>query len=331
MKRKIVALFFLLAFLIMPMNVSASSEAYRIKNYHFDVEVLTNGEYKIVETIQVLFNLPSRGIYRNLISRSIINWGELVPGEKEVSEEYYLPIKNIKVNNHETSIEYFSDGVSIRIGDPNVYLNGEVDYKISYTMVSQPLRHEELGQLLYLNLNGIDWDVYVDQFTFSVVYPKPVNKTEFLVYVGKGGSSNTSRTHCIFDNESTKVNCEVIGGLSPYENVTLLQKLAVDDSYLSFPSNNKFYLGVSSISLALFLMVVINFFKYGKDEPLIKTIEFGPPVGLNSAEVGFVYDDKADNKDIISLILEWAKDGYLIINEEDSVVSFKKVRDLTGR
>ena len=330
MKRKIFVLFFLLAFLLTPISISADNEAYRINDYHVDLTLKTNGEYQIVETIKVFFNYPSRGIYRNLISRSTINWGEIVPGEKEVSENYYFPIKNIKVLDHQTLVENFPDGVRIRIGNPNQYLSGAVDYVISYTMVSQPLRHKELGQLLYVNLNGLDWDVFTDRFRFTINYPKEVNFTDFLTYVGAGGSTDTNRTHCAFDPAGTKVECEAIGGLRPFENVTVLHKLAVDDSYIVYPNYDFYYYLTSGIALVLVAFALRSFLKDGKDEPLVKTIEFSAPVGLNSAEVGYIYDDLIDNKDVISLILEWAKDGYLIIHDDEGQVSFQKVRDLTG-
>lgn len=331
MKRKIFSLFFLLLFLAVPLKAEALDEGYRIKDYHVQLTVMPNGEYQVTERIVVFFEWPSRGIYRNLISRSVINWGEVVPGEGELTTEQYFPIKDIKVMNKPYLVESFPDGESIRIGDPDIYLQGAQEYLISYTVVSKELTHPALGQLLYYNLNGIDWDVIVDNFSFILTYPKPVDFSEFQVYVGRGGSTDTSRAVCEPNTNGTSISCQITGGLGAREGVTVLQKLATDQSYLTYPTYNLSYWMVNGLGFLLAVWAIRDFFRYGKDEPLVKTIEFGPPVGFNSAEVGYVYDNAVDNKDVISLILEWAKDGYLIIKDDAGEVSFQKVRDLTGQ
>jgi predicted GTPase len=51
----------------------------------------------------------------------------------------------------------------------------------------------------------------------------------------------------------------------------------------------------------------------GRDEKAVKTVEFYPPDGMTSAEVGYAIDGFVDNKDVISLIIYWADKGYLKI------------------
>ena len=55
--------------------------------------------------------------------------------------------------------------------------------------------------------------------------------------------------------------------------------------------------------------------KYGKDDPVIETVEFYPPNGYNSAEVGFLYKGYSDTKSIVSLLIYLADKGYLKIEE----------------
>ena len=61
------------------------------------------------------------------------------------------------------------------------------------------------------------------------------------------------------------------------------------------------------ISLLLpIVLAVISFLiwlKYGRDEPVIETIEFYPPEGLNSLDTAFFYKGKVNNKDITSLLI----------------------------
>lgn len=329
MKKHLIVIFAIMIFIFMPTKAKALDLGYEINNYHVTMEVSENGQYHITETIDVFFNLPSRGIYRNLITNSKINFGNL-DGE-EVIYSYYFPIKDITVEGHPYSKEYEGDGISLRIGDPDVYLKGNQRFVIHYTVQSKDLGDERLGQLLYYNFNGASWDTYIHQFSFEINYPKPVNPEEFRVYVGNVGSTNTSKAHCDFNNDYKQTSCFIPETLNPGESVTALQKLSSDNSYITYPDYSTSFYIVLGISGLLVAFSLISFFKYGKDEPLVKTIEFGPPVGFNSAEVGYVYDDVVDNKDVLSLILEWAKNGYIIIKDDDGAVSFIKVRDLSNQ
>lgn len=73
------------------------------------------------------------------------------------------------------------------------------------------------------------------------------------------------------------------------------------------------------LKIALSIMcVVIAYFiwrKYGKDEVVADTVEFYPPDGLNSADIAFIYNGHIERKDIISLLIYLANNGYLRIEE----------------
>ena len=66
-------------------------------------------------------------------------------------------------------------------------------------------------------------------------------------------------------------------------------------------------------------------FLFGRDDPLVEPVEFYPPKGLNSLEVGFLYKGKADNKDVTSLLIYLANKGYLEIINQPTERNFKKV------
>ena len=65
--------------------------------------------------------------------------------------------------------------------------------------------------------------------------------------------------------------------------------------------------------------------KYRKRR-VVPTVEFYPPDGITSAEVGYITDHSADDKDIMSLLLWLADKGYLSIEEQkkDTLLLTKK-------
>jgi uncharacterized membrane protein YgcG len=53
----------------------------------------------------------------------------------------------------------------------------------------------------------------------------------------------------------------------------------------------------------------------GRDKKPVQTVEFYPPDDLNPAEIGYLIDGKVDDKDLLAMILFWASQGYLTIEE----------------
>jgi len=65
---------------------------------------------------------------------------------------------------------------------------------------------------------------------------------------------------------------------------------------------------------------------FGRDEKPVETVEFYPPEGFNSAEVGFLYRGKAETIDVVSLLVYLANKGYIRIEETDEKALFSKTK-----
>jgi hypothetical protein len=83
------------------------------------------------------------------------------------------------------------------------------------------------------------------------------------------------------------------------------------------------------IIIAAPLLSILLWFRFGRDPKVVRTVEFYPPEGVNSAELGYIIDGVTDSKDMVSLIIYWANHGYLTIREDgnDKFTLIKK-RDL---
>ena len=81
---------------------------------------------------------------------------------------------------------------------------------------------------------------------------------------------------------------------------------------------------ISIVIPILFLLIgYLIWKKYGKDDIVVETVEFYPPSGCNSLDVGFLYKGKAVERDVISLLVYLANKGYIKISdyEEKSLFS----------
>jgi hypothetical protein len=73
-----------------------------------------------------------------------------------------------------------------------------------------------------------------------------------------------------------------------------------------------------------FLQLMKLWMKYAEKNKVKEKVEFYPPKELNSAEVGLYYKGRADNNDIVSLLIYLANKGYLKISETTEKSFFLK-------
>ena len=78
------------------------------------------------------------------------------------------------------------------------------------------------------------------------------------------------------------------------------------------------------ISICVSLIAILLWMKYGKGDKVVETIEFYPPEGFNSAEIGYIYKEGANNTSIISLLVYLANKGYLKIEQIEEEGVFRK-------
>lgn len=73
-------------------------------------------------------------------------------------------------------------------------------------------------------------------------------------------------------------------------------------------------------------------YKYGRDEKPVETVEFYPPKGFNSAQVGAIYYGQVRDKHIISILFALANKGYIKIipGEKKDDYRYIKIKDYDG-
>ena len=89
---------------------------------------------------------------------------------------------------------------------------------------------------------------------------------------------------------------------------------------------------------AITLLVLGLFLVKGRDPKTVKTVEFYPPENLSPAEIGYIYDNMVNDKDMTSLVMWFASKGYLKISaapgekkflrKEQPIIILEKRRDL---
>lgn len=330
MKRNIIKLSFLIFCILVLISIPCTSNAanttynytynyntalydYTIEEYKIDMVVNENNSFDITEVITAKFNKSKHGIYRKIPIRNTVSRAD---GTKSNNK---AKISNISVNNtYKTSIE---DGYKvIQIGDKNKTVKGIQTYtiKYNYNIGRDPLKDADE---LYFNLVGTEWDTTIKNLEFKITMPKEFDANSLGMSRGKYGSSDN--TNITYEVNGNVIEGKIEKSLSKGEALTI--RLTLPEGYFTANANPDIYpIAVIIISIACVIGAYLLWRKYGRDDKVIETVEFYPPEGYNSAEIGFMYRGMADNKAIISLLVYLADKGYLKIEETDEKVMFSK-------
>lgn len=315
---KFIGIFILCLTTFIPNKVLAESivikdNGYSIKSYDINMVVNEDNTFDITEKITANFNVERHGIYRRIPLKNSIT---RLDGTKSNNR---AKISNVTVSERYT-ISKENGYEVIKIGDPNKVITGSRSYTIKYTydIGKDPLKDVDE---LYFNLIGNEWDTSISNVTFRIKMPKSFDKSLLGFSTGIKGSTNNS-------NISYSVNGNVISGsYTSTLNVgqALTVRLTLPEGYfVGVSSNFNIYAVISIIiSLIFVLIAYILWAKYGKDDKVIETVEFYPPEGYNSAEIGFLYEGSANTQSVISLLIYLANAGYLKIEEIEEQGIFK--------
>lgn len=115
-------------------------------------------------------------------------------------------------------------------------------------------------------------------------------------------------------------NNEVVDNKAVKSKEALTVRLELPEGYFSEAIDNSVGPSISLLFIIPIIFAIISYLlwkKYGKDDQTIETVEFYPPEGFNSLEVGYLYKGEASSQEVVSLLIYLANKGYIKIGEID--------------
>lgn len=309
MKRRVLLYGLLLVFccLFAIPAVEAKAADYLITQYNVDMKVTKQNTYRIQETITTYFYQAKHGIYRDI---PVLNDVQRTDGS---TDRIVARVENISCSGDKYEVSREGDNCRIQIGDEDETIIGEKVYHISYDYVmgNDVLPEEDE---LYFNIIGNEWQTSIRNVTFRIEMPAEFEEEKLGMSYGPAGSTETSGLYYYLEGNTIYGELDSDMILSPYEGVNV--RLSLPEGYFERTEQIP-YLAYIAIVLAV-LTVGIAFllwWVFGRDDPVVETVEFYPPAGLNSVELAFVYHGESSRDDVISLIVYLAQKGYIEIQE----------------
>ena len=287
---------------------------YVINNYSINIVVNENNTFDIIETITANFNVPKHGIFRTIPLKNTIT---RLDGTTSTNR---AQIYNLSVDNKYTTSRE-NGNYKIKIGSSDKTFTGEHKYVIKYTynIGKDPIKNKDE---LYYNLIGTEWDTSIKNVNFSITMPKEFDSSKLGFSSGDIGTTDSSKI--AYNVDGNVINGKYNGTLNEGEALTV--RLELPDGYFvgaGLDINVMDYIALL-IPVIFLAISILLWYKFGRDDQVIETVEFYPPQGFNSLEVGFLYKGKAENKDVTSLLIYLANQGYIKIAETEEKSLFSK-------
>lgn len=315
--RRVISLFiFLVTSFFLPSVANAQEVLYseQIIFFHSDIVLEQNTDIHIKEEIHYYFPTYRHGIIREIPTDYKVAGGFKRPTTLSINEIYYYQknSQNTRGSDYERS---YSDGYTVlQIGDPEVTIQGEYVFVISYTLKNAVNYFDDHDEL-YLNITGNGWNIPINQSSATITVPGKI--TERVCYTGASGSEESN---CLFEEISpTETTVSVGSVLNAYEGYTVVLKMPKgtleDTTQRQMLAMLLANIGILlPIPVFIILLNILN--KKGKNKKITIIPHYEPKKGLFPLLSGYIYSKILNNKHITAEILDLAINGYIKIKQE---------------
>ena len=294
-----------------------AQEAFTIKLYKVNVLLHQDASLEIIETIDVHFNERRHGLFRMIPYKYRI--APLPSGskiaERQLESKGYTKtiIEDITVIGWDYAVSNESDYKKIKIGDKDIYVEGDQQYFIRYKLLNAINFFKDKSEL-YFNIIGDRWDTKIDSVHFTIeLYDALPSTPPFFIATGTTGSRDNKTISAWHENkifygstiEQLPYNHGVTVGIIFPEGFLIKQNYMLRGlSWLLLPA-------------IIFIFFFWMWRKWGKDASLTITTAFYPPKNISPGVAGYIIDDRLNRRDLTALIPYWGGNGHLRIEETE--------------
>jgi uncharacterized protein (TIGR04222 family) len=333
---------------------ASAQPAETIHEYRVRLEILADGDVRIIERIDYDFGSQRRhGIFRTIPSRSYF--------DETRDRIYRIDVESVTATAGAPSdVEVTQEGAStvIRVGDPDVEISGRHTYILVYRVegaLNAFPDHDEL----YWNAIGQEWEVPIEEA--RGVVRAPLSISDFTCYQGYQGSTEPCATSAA---SGTEARFSAGRTLQPFEGMSIVVALPkgavpepepiLEERWSAARAFSVTAATVTASAAALALMAgglfrlwsregrdrrytgspidqvmgvgpeegeVVPFGEGDAEAP----VEFAPPGEIRPGQIGTLLDERANVIDVTATIVDLAGRGFLVIHEIPDQGLFSKV------
>lgn len=310
-----------------------------ITAFSSDISIQPDSSIAVAESIEVNFNVSKHGIFRTIPVQYQTDSGSSV--------SVPLTVDSVKLDGQPVRFEESRKerDLVLKIGDPKHTLTGSHAYEITYRAQAAVNFFDDHDEL-YWNVTGLNWEVPISSASAIVRLPGSVPSSSVKVqcFVGSAYGSRSELCSAQAQESGARFSAQdfltiVVGWpkgiVTKPENYDALRTSGTSSRQSSLTRLQIALIALGNVFLTLLIIVGFAWWwlRHGRDPKSRPTVmvQYDPPAGLRPGEVGTLYDETAQNRDVIATIVDLAVRGWVTIEEvsKDRFLGFGHDTDYT--
>ena len=278
----------------LPFDKNGQSTAFEVTGYDFRAKVGKDHSYRVVEKISV--SIP----------------------EDLASVEFSIPSGNFRISDIEVEDTAYaakkaSEASTVSIVDPAKLTKGSHVYTIKYR-ISEYQDKDSSKDMFYFNVLLPEWKQPIGKVDIRVAFPEDFPWDDMQCYAGQYGVQD-STGKIKFSADKTKRTVAITGSRIP-ENYGITLKAQLPDGYWEDALNGSWAFTAALVSMTAALLILAVLWMIGGRDPKVKREAVTrPPEGLEPVELGYIFNSTVGIRDVLLMIVDFARKGYLRISE----------------
>lgn len=294
-------------------DFSLYPSGYFFSSQIIEVQVHHDRTMDIQEYLFATFLERSHGLIRAIPQRF---WTKRDVSEAQDRSDFEMRYNHVQIDNLEVSEDFSTNDqdslLVLRIGSPNVYIEGPHAYRLSYRLTIPNDDRVDASDLFFHSVVGSGWDCLTDTVFFRVTFDDEIpaaSLDSLKVFCGPEGNEDNVADQLLYFKDGHSLKGRYFG-LKSHEAVTIYMPLP--DGFFQ-KGKIPFWRTLAWIAAALTLLLALYlaYLEMRGQEPIIPVVTYKPSPELTSADVGSIVDAKVDNIDLLSLIPWLAAEGHI--------------------
>ena len=222
-------------------------------------------------------------------------------------------ISDIDVEDTGYRANIASGANTITINDVEKLSEGKHSYTIKYKIQEFEDRDSE-NDMFYFTVLPPEWKQPIGNVDITVNFPDDFPWEDMQCYAGQFGVQDVNNRAVFKADESSKT-VSIKGEKIP-ENYGITLKAELNDSYWKGALSGRWVLiAIPCVMIGILLLLGLLWLIGGRDPKIEKTVENKPLEGIVPAEIGYIFNGEVSIRDILMIIIDFARKGYLKISE----------------
>ena len=206
-----------------------------------------------------------------------------------------------------------SSGSSVKIVDQQALTTGIHTYTIRYKILEFADRNTA-KDIFYFNVLLPEWKQPIGEMHAQITFPDDFPVDDIQHYAGQFGAEDTEN-RLTYKTEKSSGSFSVSGKRIP-ENYGLSLKAELPDGYWEGALDGVWAIFAMILVMGAAVLVMLMLWIIGGRDPRIKRRPQTKPIeGVSPVELGYVFNNSFDGRDLVRMIIYFAIRGYLKISE----------------